>query len=148
MGQSIQEWTKWNLWKATFKKFTWSILEYFDPYTERKLNYYFNIKNPTKFEHQHDIVYLGKCPDPDCNDNYIDETARKISEWIVDYSGRDNKSYLLKLANEREHKNEERQDFRIVGKDLEIVPWSAKFHKYFFVLNWNLVWMYKQNQLS
>ena len=55
IGQSIQEWTKWNLWKTAFKKykriwsakqtislqifqklsstnFTWSILEYFVPY--------------------------------------------------------------------------------------------------------------------
>ena len=45
MGQSIQEWTKSNLWKTAFKKFegvrstlrksanfTWLILEYFDSY--------------------------------------------------------------------------------------------------------------------
>ena len=42
MGQCIQEWAKWNLWKTAFKKFyfvhscikplknfTWSTLEYF-----------------------------------------------------------------------------------------------------------------------
>ena len=29
MGQNIQEWTKWNLWKTALKYFTWSILEYF-----------------------------------------------------------------------------------------------------------------------
>ena len=29
LGQSIQEWTKWNLWKTVFKNFTWSIVEYF-----------------------------------------------------------------------------------------------------------------------
>ena len=31
MGQSIQEWTKENFLKAVYHKFTWSILEYFDP---------------------------------------------------------------------------------------------------------------------
>ena len=45
IGQSIQEWTKLNLWKTAFKKFqalqifwilsftnfTWSVLEYFAP---------------------------------------------------------------------------------------------------------------------
>ena len=33
MGQSIQEWTKQNLWKTAFKKIEviWSILEYFFP---------------------------------------------------------------------------------------------------------------------
>ena len=29
LGQNIQEWTKENLWKTTF---TWSTLEYFDPF--------------------------------------------------------------------------------------------------------------------
>ena len=37
MGQSIQEWTKYNLWKTTFKKFYLSIIEYFVPYL-RKLH--------------------------------------------------------------------------------------------------------------
>ena len=32
MGQSIKEWTKYNLRETTFKKFSWSILEYFVPY--------------------------------------------------------------------------------------------------------------------
>ena len=31
-GQSIQEWTKWNLRKAAFKKLFCSIFEYFVPY--------------------------------------------------------------------------------------------------------------------
>ena len=29
MRRSIQEWTKWILWKTAFKKCTWSTLEYF-----------------------------------------------------------------------------------------------------------------------
>ena len=45
-------------------------------YTGRKLNSCFNIKDPTKFKHQHDIVCLSNCPDPNCNGNYIGETAR------------------------------------------------------------------------
>ena len=32
MGQSIQEWTKWNLWKTAIKNFTWSTFEYLDSY--------------------------------------------------------------------------------------------------------------------
>ena len=44
-------------------------------YTGRKLNSCFNIKDPTKFK-QHDIVCLSNCPDPNCNGNYIGETAR------------------------------------------------------------------------
>ena len=32
LGQSIQEWTKKNFLKAVFHKFTWSIVEYLDPF--------------------------------------------------------------------------------------------------------------------
>ena len=32
MGQSIQEWTRRNLWRLSSTNFTWSNLEYFDPH--------------------------------------------------------------------------------------------------------------------
>ena len=68
-------------------------------YTGRKLNSCFNIKDLPKFEHQYDIVYLGNCPDPNCNGNYIGETARRMSERVVDHSGRD-KLHLFKHTTE------------------------------------------------
>ena len=43
-------------------------------YTIRNLNTYFNIKGPTKFEHQHEIVYLIKCLHPTFNENEIGES--------------------------------------------------------------------------
>ena len=39
-------------------------------YRGKKLSTCFNIKDQTKFEHQHDIVYHGICPEGDCIDNY------------------------------------------------------------------------------
>lgn len=61
-----------------------------------------------EFNHQH--VYLGKCRDPNYDGIYfIGETAWRVSERIFEYSGRDNKSHSFKNANEREHKNVERQ---------------------------------------
>lgn len=32
----------------------------------------------TRFEHQHDILYLDSFIDLTCNDNYIDESSRKV----------------------------------------------------------------------
>ena len=32
LGQGIQVWTKQNLWRTAFKNFTWSTLEYLDPF--------------------------------------------------------------------------------------------------------------------
>lgn len=76
-----------------------------------KSHIHFNIKDPTKFGHQHDIAHLSNCPDPNCNDKYTGETARRVPERIADHSGRDNKLHLFKPANEQENKNEERQYF-------------------------------------
>ena len=53
-------------------------------------------KNTVNFEHKHDLVYHGKCPDNNCNDVYVGETGRRILERILDHNGRDVKSHLLK----------------------------------------------------
>lgn len=41
--------------------------------TIRNLNSYFNIKDQTKFEHQHEIVYLINCLHPTFNEIQIGE---------------------------------------------------------------------------
>ena len=67
-------------------------------FTGNKLNSCFNIKDKTKFEHRHDVIYLRKCPETTCNDNYIGETKRRIFERVKDYNRRDFKSHLLKCT--------------------------------------------------
>ena len=85
-------------------------------YTGKKLSTYFNIKNRTKFEHQDNIVYHGKCPEVDCRDSYIGEASRRVFGRIIDPNGRDRKSHLFRHSVEHNHKNVERQDFKILGK--------------------------------
>ena len=67
-------------------------------FTGHKLSSCFNIKDKTKFEQRHDVIYLGTCPETTCNDNYIGEAKRRIFERVKDYNGRDFKSHLLKHA--------------------------------------------------
>ena len=62
----------------------------------KKLNSCFKIKDTVNFEHKHDLVYHGKCPANNYNDDYVDETGRCISERIMDHRGRNVNSYLLK----------------------------------------------------
>ena len=64
-------------------------------YTRKKLVTCFNTKDQTKFEHQHDIVYHGKCPEVDCIDNYIGEASRKVSERIKLVIAERRRNYLL-----------------------------------------------------
>ena len=49
-------------------------------FTGQKLSTQFNVEDRTEFEHKHDIIYLGKCPEQNCTDNYLGESARTISE--------------------------------------------------------------------
>ena len=48
------------------------------PFAGNKLSSCFNINDKTKFEHRHDVIYLGACPETTCNDNYIGKAKRGI----------------------------------------------------------------------
>ena len=61
----------------------------------------FNIKDKAKFPHKHDLVYRAECPEESCNDDYIGETARHISERAIKHSGRDKNSHILKQQIEK-----------------------------------------------
>ena len=56
------------------------------------------INDKTVKEHQHDIVYYVKCPESQSSENYIGETARRLSERVLDHNGRDAISRLVKHA--------------------------------------------------
>ena len=84
--------------RKTIKRLLPSNIKVQVSFTGNKFNSCFNIKDKTKFEHRHDVIYLWKCPETTCNDNYIGETKRRIFERVKDYNGRDFKSHLLKHA--------------------------------------------------
>ena len=74
------------------------------------------MKDKTKFEHNHDIVYHGICPETDCSENYIGETARRISERVKDHRGKDVHSHLFKHTVESGHKVLDVTNYSIIGK--------------------------------
>ena len=49
-------------------------------FASQKLSTQFNVEDRTKFEHKHDVIYFGKCPEQNCTNNYLGESARRISE--------------------------------------------------------------------
>ena len=55
-------------------------------FTGQKLSTQFNVKDRTKFEHKH-VIYFGKCPEQNYTNNYLGESARRISEQIIDHGG-------------------------------------------------------------
>ena len=62
---------KQNRLLSQLEKYKEIIAKYEVSFTGNKLSSCFNIKDTTKFEHRHDVIYLGTCPERTCNDNYI-----------------------------------------------------------------------------
>ena len=84
-------------------------------FTGKKLSTCFQIKNQTKFEHKHDIIYLAPCPEDNCSENYIGESGRRISERIIDHNGRDQKSHIFKHSSEKCRQHFHTNSFKIIG---------------------------------
>ena len=51
-------------------------------YVGTKLSSCFRVKDVTEFEHNHDIIYQGRCPEIGCNDHCLGETGRRTLERI------------------------------------------------------------------
>ena len=49
-------------------------------FIDSKLSSKFQMKGGTIFTHNHDIIYHGNCPENGFSDNYVGDTARRISE--------------------------------------------------------------------
>ena len=79
-------------------------------YTGKKLSTCFNVKDQSKSDHQHDVVYYADCPNEICTENYIGENGRRISEPIKDHNGRNLKSHILRHSVESRHANVSYED--------------------------------------
>ena len=82
-----------------------------------KLSSCFNVKDKIDFEHNHDLIYHTKCPEPTCIEDYVGESARRITERIKDHSGRDHTSHVLKHSIAKSHKNVNTIDLKIIDKN-------------------------------
>ena len=58
-------------------------------YQSKKLASKFPVKDKIDFQHQNNVVCYGKCPNPNCKDDYIGETDRRVIERVIDHSKRD-----------------------------------------------------------
>ena len=67
-------------------------------YEGTKLSTQFPVKDITKFEHRHNIVYFSCYPNVTCNETYVGETDRRIDECSIDHNKRDKSSCVLKHA--------------------------------------------------
>ena len=74
--------------KKNFKKLLPNNMKSQIKYAGRKVGSSFQTIDQTIFEHKYDRTYYGKCPGKDYVDDCTGETVDRISERIVDYTGR------------------------------------------------------------
>ena len=85
-------------------------------YSGTKLSSKFQLKDQTKKDHQHDVVYYAKCTDEQCTEVYTGEADGRLIERVKDHSDKDSKSHLFKHAKEANHKTVTLDDLKIIGK--------------------------------
>ena len=74
----------------------------------------FSCENVTKFKDNHDIIYQGRCPKIGCNDHYLGETDRRISERVLDHAGRDHNSHLFEHSTESGHSVLDMNNYKVI----------------------------------
>ena len=84
-------------------------------YQNKKLASKFSMKDKIDFQHQNNVVYYGKCPNPNCKDDYIGETDRRVIERVIDHNKRDKKSHMLKHSRVKLHTHGWEHDFKLLG---------------------------------
>ena len=102
-------------------------------YIGAKLGSNFQIKDKTKLDHKHDLLYYVKCPE--CQEDYIREIGRRLHERIRDHSGKDSRSHMLKFSLENNHEHVSFEDFRMV---ILIANLNEKYRKRCLLKNYVL----------
>ena len=77
--------------KQQLKKSILSNVKTWITYKDTKLSTHFPVKDRTKFEHRHNIVYFSRCPNLTCNKTYVGERERRTKERIMDHNKRGQK---------------------------------------------------------
>ena len=83
--------------------------------TGSKLSSKFQVKDRTLFSHNHDIIYTCNCPENGCPDKYIGEAAKRISEKVLEHTGKDINSHLYKYSIKTGHQTLQISNYQIIG---------------------------------
>ena len=102
-------------------------------YTGRKLGSKLQIKDLTKNQHEHDLIYYSKCPEPNCDKDYLGETGIIIIEREADHCGKDKQSHLLKYALISNHPVVDLKDLNIIDKNYHGNKYESKISEALYI---------------
>ena len=101
-------------------------------YTGTKLGYNFNIKDITKKEHKHDLVYSVKCPEETCKETYNAETGR-LAERIDEHRAKDKNSHVYQHSVNSNHAPVTLDDFSILHFGHKHSKFKSKISEALFI---------------
>ena len=87
-------------------------------YQSKKLVSKCPVKDQIDFQHQNN-VYYGKYPNPNCKDDYIGETERRVIERVIDDNKQDKKPHTLKHSRDKLHNHDWEDDFNLLGNNYQ-----------------------------
>ena len=83
-------------------------------FKSKKLGSRFNLKDKTKPEHLHNLVYYVPCPKKKCKSSYCGETKRRMEKRTGEHGGTDPKSHVLRHSRKTKHKRVKNADFKVL----------------------------------
>ena len=101
--------------------------------TGRKHDTKFQINNLTKNPYEHDLIYYNKCPEPNCNKDYLGETGRIIIERTADHCRKDKQSHFLKHSVISSHPVVDLKDLKVIAKNYHGNKYKRKISAAFYI---------------
>ena len=86
-----------------------------------------------ELQHQHDLIFITQCPEVNCNETYLRETARGLWERVLDHAGKDRKSNMVKHNMDTGHPPVCMKDFQILTKRFNHCKFMRKICKKFLI---------------
>ena len=84
-----------------------------ETFQKKKLGSKFPVKDKINFQHQNNVVYYEKCPNPNCKDDHLGETDRKLIERVINHNRQDKKSHMLKQSRDKLNSHVWEDDFKL-----------------------------------
>ena len=102
-------------------------------YSASKRSNKFNIRSKIKQHHQHGVTYYVKYFEEICREDYTGETGRRLSEFVVNHSGSDKNSHVLKYWIKKEHKLPSLEEFMILRTNYKKIRFRRKLSESLYI---------------
>ena len=90
-------------------------------------------KRKKEDQHEHDLIYYSKCPEPNCNENYLGQTWRRKTDRIAYHCGKNRQSHLLRHALISNHIVVALKDLKVIEKNYNGKKYKRKISEALYI---------------